>query len=72
MCAINIKADFPDRPSSSRALCIFVGRLALEVSSSYLARCCAVALAFRVVCFPHSALAGDTSFIQFRVVVIEI
>ncbi|KIO09348.1 hypothetical protein M404DRAFT_996170 [Pisolithus tinctorius Marx 270] len=72
MCAINIIADLPDRPSSSRVICIFVGRPALEVSSSYLACCCAVSLAFRVVCFPHSALSGDASFIQFRALVIEI
>ncbi|KAI6141675.1 hypothetical protein BKA82DRAFT_1003452 [Pisolithus tinctorius] len=72
MCAINIVGDLPDRPSSSRVICIFVGRPTLEVSSLYLACCYAVSLAFRVLCFPHSALVGDASFIQFRAVVIEI
>ncbi|KAI6155486.1 hypothetical protein BKA82DRAFT_991574 [Pisolithus tinctorius] len=72
MCATNIIADLPDRPSSSRVICIFVGRPTLEVSSLYLACCYAVSLAFRVLCFLHSALVGHASFIQFRAVVIEI
>ncbi|KAI6155550.1 hypothetical protein BKA82DRAFT_4079877, partial [Pisolithus tinctorius] len=45
--AINIIGDLPDRPSSSRVICIFVGRPTLEVSSLYLACCYAVSLAFR-------------------------
>ncbi|KAI5984112.1 hypothetical protein F5J12DRAFT_871411 [Pisolithus orientalis] len=74
MCAINIigTSCATSLAFLSNSSSIFVGRPTLEVSSLCLACCYAISLAFWVLCFPHSAIVGDASFIQFCAVVIEI